>query len=122
MIKLLKDYPKAGEVIKNHFLNEMLNSLNDANLPEDFKEHVRAQSIDDERIANMLGSAPRALFDAFDENGIHISIIFDTDVFKWAVNDKNGDKVYLFRKFAEHAAVEEAFKLLNDSLTDVEQS
>ena len=123
MIQLLKDYPKAGEVIKTHFLNEMLKSLNDENLPEDFKDHVRLQGMDDDRFVSILGNAPRALFDVFDNNRIYISIVFDHDnqIFWFGVNDKNSEKKYLFRKSAEQAAIIEAFKILNDALTDVEQ-
>lgn len=118
MLELLKTYPEAGKVVKDHFLSKMLDSLNDDNLPEDFKEHVKSMGMEDERIDKIVGSAPRSLFDVFDENEIFINITHDhTDkVFRWSVNGEVDSKNYIYRKAAETDAIAEAFKLLNDKL------
>ena len=50
MLELLQKYPEATKAVKSYYLEIMLNSLNDASLPEDFKDHVRAQGIDDDKI------------------------------------------------------------------------
>lgn len=116
MLELLKTYPEAGKVVKDHFLSRMLEGLNDDNLPEDFKEHVKSMGMEDERIAKMVGSSPRALFDVFDENQIYINIIYDPNqhLFKYDVNGEMSNGLYAFRKAAELDAIAEAFKLLND--------
>jgi len=118
MLELLQKYPEAGKVVKNHFLSRMLDSLNDDNLPDDFKEHVRAMGIDDDKVASMIGNAPRTMFDVFDDNELFINTTFDyTDrVFRWSVNGEMNSQTYIFRKAAEQDAVAEAFKLLNEKL------
>jgi hypothetical protein len=96
----------------------MLDSLNDDNIPDDFKEHVRNMGIEDEKIAKMIGNAPRSMFDVFDENDLFINVTFDhTDrMFRWSVDGQMDSQTYIFRKAAEQEAVAEAFKLLNERL------
>ena len=118
MLELLKKYPEAGKVVKDHFLSRMLENLNDDNIPDDFKEHVRAMGIEDEKVASMVGSAPRSMFDVFDDNGLFINILFDNErnLFTWSINGQTNSQNYIFRKAAEQEAVAEAFKLLNEKL------
>jgi polyribonucleotide nucleotidyltransferase len=118
MLELLQKYPEAGKVVKDHFLSKMLDSLNDDNIPDDFKEHVRNMGIEDEKIARMVGNAPRSMFDVFDENDLFINVTFDhTDrMFRWSVDGQMDSQTYIFRKAAEQEAVAEAFKLLNERL------
>jgi hypothetical protein len=118
MLELLKKYPEAGKVVKDHFLSKMLENLNNDNIPEDFKEHVLAMGIEDEKVAGMVGNAPRSMFDVFDENKLFINITFDNErsVFTWSVNGQADSQLYVFRKPAELDAVAEAFKLLNEKL------
>jgi len=118
MLELLQKYPEAGKVVKDHFLKRMLDSLNDDNIPDDFKEHVRNMGIEDEKVAKMIGNAPRSMFDVFDENDLFINVTFDhTDrMFRWSVDGQIDSQTYIFRKAAEQEAVAEAFKLLNERL------
>jgi polyribonucleotide nucleotidyltransferase len=118
MLELLQKYPEAGKVVKDHFLKKMLDGLNNDNIPEDFKEHVRNMGIEDEKVAKMIGSAPRSLFDVFDENELFINVTFDNErnLFNWSVNGKIDSQNYIFRKAAEQEAVAEAFKLLNEKI------
>ena len=118
MLELLKKYPEAGKVVKDHFLKKMLHRLVDENIPTDFKEHVLKMGIEDEKIDKMIGSAPRSMFDVFDENETFINITFDhTDkVFRWSINGEVDSQSHIFRKAAETDAVAEAFKLLNERL------
>ena len=118
MLKLLQSYPEAAKVVKGYYLELMLNNLNEDSLPEDFKEHVRAQGIDDNKIASVIEVSPRSLFDVFDDNGVFINITFDHEhrVFRYSVDGEVDSGMYLFRKAAEEAAVTEAFKILNERL------
>jgi hypothetical protein len=118
MLKLLQSYPEAAKVVKGYYLELMLNNLNEDSLPEDFKEHVRAQGIDDNKIASVIEVSPRSLFDVFDDNGVFINITFDHEhrVFRYSVDGEVDSQNYLFRKAAEEAAVTEAFKILNERL------
>lgn len=118
MLKLLIDYPEAGKVVKDHFLSRMLDGLNNDNIPDDFKEHVKNIGIDNDKIDKMFGDAPRSMFDVFDENQMYINIIHDGEqnVFKYSVNGEMSNSIYIYRKAAELDAVAEAFKLLNEKL------
>lgn len=124
MLDLLKNYPEAGKVVKDHFLSKMLEGLNDENLPEDFKEHVRSMGMEDDRIVKLVGEAPRSLFDVFDENQIYINIIYHSEqnMFKYDVNGEMSSLFYTDRKTAERYAVADAFKLLNEKLCQQTQS
>jgi len=73
-IELLQENPESSKLICKYYLEIMLESLNDDNLPEDFKAHVREQGIDEDKIAAIIDSNPRNLFDFFDDQGIFINI------------------------------------------------
>jgi hypothetical protein len=123
MLELLKKYPKAAAVVKSHFLEIMLESLNTDSLPDDFKEHVRMQGINDDMVKKVLEKAPRNMFDVFDDNDMFINITFDHEdrVFRYSVDGEVDSQNYLFRRAAEEAAITEAFSLLNQKLTEDEK-
>lgn len=121
-MELLEKYPKAAKVVREYYLEKLITSLN-AELPDDFKEHVRQQGITNEKIAKIIDNQARALFDVFDENEIYVQIPIVFDIhgklqdFRFAVNKEiNQGYIYKTRKEAEKAAVEEAFALLEEKL------
>jgi len=121
-MELLETYPKAAVKVREWFLEKMLDSLKqtDDTVPEDFKEFVRQQGIDNERVAKILGANPRTLFDVFDENQLYIKIDVFTGEnikFNWSINsEEGGTSFYGSRKEAETDAVSKAFQMLNDRL------
>jgi hypothetical protein len=116
-LQLLKDHPKVATVIMQFYLDKLLEGLKDDSLPDDFKDMVRQQGIDDEKIAVFINSSPRNLFDVFDDHKVHINIVKLTDGYYWAINQAdNWESSYSSRKEAEWAAIQEASKLLNDKL------
>lgn len=117
VLEMLETYPKSAIVVKQWFLEKMLESLNDDSLPEDFKEHVRSMGIDNDKVAGMVEHSPRALFDVFDEHKIFIQINVNTPYFSYSIN--GGDVIsgsWDLRKDAERSAVQQAFNLLNEKL------
>jgi hypothetical protein len=124
MLELLKKYPEAAKEVKSYYLELMLESLNNESLPEDFKDHVRAQGIDDEKIAKIAEGSPRNLFDVFDVNGIFIEISVSHNDFSYKIypRDQNFLDViwYHTRKEAEEIAIKDAFQLLNEKLCQTE--
>lgn len=121
MLELLQKYPEAARVVKSYYLDLMLSSINNEDLPEDFKEHVRAQGIDDDKIAVIIGSSPRSLFDVFDDNGLCIQITGDNTVgWFWEVDGTIDNAVCNSRKEAEKLAVEESFRILNEQICQTE--
>lgn len=126
-IELLEKYSKAATVIKQWFLEKMLESLKDETLPETFKEYARQQEIDNDKIGKLIDGNPRTLFDVFDENGIIIYfMIFSSPEgvkFSGAIHIGHDEvkpnpigKQCNTRKEAELFAIEVAFKLLNEKL------
>ena len=122
--ELLETYDKAAIVIKQFYLSHMLESLNDENLPENFKDFVKEQGIDNDTVAVMLTASPRTFFDVFDSNGVYIEILVGYSKkeaeFTYGVIDDNEmntePTMYNSRIEAERVAVEKAFKILNDKL------
>jgi hypothetical protein len=116
---LLETYPKAADIVKQHFTEKLLESLNNADLPDDFKEFARQQQIDNDKIGELIDSQPRGLFDVFDDNSvfIQISVDLENNCFRYSFD---GGRVesndYTTRKEAEIAAVEKAFEILNDKI------
>lgn len=116
-IELLEKYDKAAIVIKQFYLNVMLESLKDESLPESFKEYAREAGIDNDKIAAFIDAQPRGLFDVFDANKVYIQIIVYPDKkFTYNVNELGTTKSFNTRKEAEAAAVEGAFEILNNKL------
>ena len=119
---LLETYPKAAKVIKQHFVDQLVNSLKDADLPEDFKEFARQQEIDDDKIGGLIDAQPRGLFDVFDNNGVYITtpVAAADGYFRWEINSEaevyETSEYLNNRKMAEIAAVEKAFEILNNSI------
>jgi hypothetical protein len=121
-IELLETYPKAATVIKEFYYGKMINSLQEDNdIPQEFKDMVKAQQFDSEYVATFIDNNPRFLFDIFDANGIFISIKYSLDGFTWSnmqsdASELKDTTIYLFRKEAETVAVEKAFEILNNKL------
>lgn len=116
-IELLTTYPKAGQVIKQWFLEQMLDGLNDKDLPEDFKTYVREQDINNDKIGKLIELSPRALYDVFDDHKVIIDITyFQGPTFWFSINCSVDDTKFETRKECERAAIQQAFKILNEKL------
>ena len=122
MIKLLETYPEAAKLITSYYLEKLLLSLDDSSLPEDFKDHVRAQGVSIDKIAVLAEASPRTLFDVFDENGLFIEIRISNEEFSYKIFPRDFDFLdvtwYSNRKEAELMAISDAFKLLNEKLCE----
>ena len=123
-IDLLETYPIASEAIRVYYLEILLSTLNDKNLPEDFKAHVREKGVSNTDIVNVYKNSPRQLMDVFDDNGVYIEILLKMDdenvLFGWRILPRDEDFIDIQwsndRKEVERYAIADAFKLLNDKL------
>ena len=124
-LELLEAYPKAAVAIKEFYYGKMVDSLSeDSDIPQDFKDMVKAQQFDSEYIATFIDNNPRFLFDIFDSNAVYIEILVDYSKndaeFTYGVIDDDEmnteSTIYNSRVEAEKVAVEKAFQLLNDKL------
>ena len=121
-IELLEQNPESAKLICSYYLEVMLESLNDDSLPEDFKDHVRSQGMDNNNIAAILDGNPRNLFDFFDSRKIYVDVRpFTNGLFSYSVISdiatSGSSEVYKTRKEADKEAVEEAIRLLEIVLT-----
>jgi hypothetical protein len=121
--ELLETYPKAAAAIKEFYYGKMIESLEEDNdIPQEFKDMVQAQQFDSEYVATFIDTNPRFLFDIFDSNNINIVIHVYTEepptefAFSIPQDNLDYDQLYPTRKEAEAAAIEEAFKILNEQL------
>ena len=129
MNDLLETYPAVTEVIKTWFVKKMIESLNTDKVPEEFKEHMRKEGVNNDKLAIMLRSNPRMLFDVFDNYGLYINIIATplenvSAEFSYIILplprdfELTGLTQYSERKNAEKDAIIDAIKLLNNKLCD----
>ena len=122
-LELLESYDKACLVVKQFYLNKLLESLKSEDVPDYYKEFVKAQDFGNQDIAKMIEANSRNLFDVFDSNDIYIEILVDhtkADV-EFAATVIDGDIYacpgnYKHRIEAEKVAVEKAFEMLNKKL------
>lgn len=117
MLELLENHPKTAIVIKQWLLDKLLESLKDDSLPEDFKQHVREQGMENDKVAKILNGSPRALFDVFDSHKVYVETIVDElGGFWWKIGETKSTCGYEFRINCDKAAIEESFKLLEAKL------
>ena len=117
-LELLQENPDAAKIIKEYYVNLMLNTLDESLLPENFKDFLREQGIDDEKVAQMMEANARNVYDVLDENGFVISMNWDMpfNKFYFYINDGKYYKHYDTRKEAENAAVTSAIRQLQDKI------
>ena len=126
-LELLEKYPLAGKVVKDWFLKSMIDSFKDDTVPEEFKQFMLEQGIEDDKVGTLIDVNPRMLLDVFDENDVIIQIIpIKEDKVKYLSRVNQFETPYDFRrpyftrKEAELFAIEAAFEILENKLTPKE--
>lgn len=123
--ELLEKNPLATEVIRTWFFNQMIASLSDETVPEEFKEMMKQEGVTNERMATFIDVQPRTLFDVFDDNHILIEIfrplnegsIYPSNYFSYKIGNISPVLIEKTRKEAELIAVEAAFEILENKLS-----
>jgi hypothetical protein len=121
-LELLEKNPNVAKLICSYYLEIMLESLKDENLPEEFKDSVREQGIDNDKIGVIIDSNPRNLFDFFDSHNMYINVTsFSDGSFSYSIianiGTSGSSEVYKTRKEADKVSVEIAIKQLESTLT-----
>jgi hypothetical protein len=130
-LDLLESHPASTEIVRAWFMERMIESLQDETVPDEFKNFMREQGIQNDKLATMIDANPRMLLDVFDENDIIIYfMIFSSPQgvkFSGAIHTGNDEvkpnsigKQYNTRKEAEIFAIEAAFEILETKLTPKE--
>ena len=115
-IELLEKYPESAKIIRAWFLEKMIESLQTADVPDEFKDMMRETGIEDDKLSIMIDSNPRMLLDVFDDNDIIISISYSSK-FMIAINGFDHGERYKTRKEAELVAIDAAFEILENKLS-----
>jgi hypothetical protein len=117
-LELLQENPHAAKVIKEYYVELMLNSLDESSLPENFKDFLKEQGIDEDKVAQMMEANARNVYDVLDENGFVISITYDAtfEKFSWYINGDQHKIICSTRKEAENQAVASAVYRLERKL------
>lgn len=117
-IELLNSHPFCRNAIYNWYLGKFFDNLKNADIPEEYKERLSEIEIDDKQLATLVNNNPRSLFDLFDEHNVFIDIDYFEGSFWWKVGNGINVKNYANRISAERDAIIEAFKILEDVLTN----
>jgi hypothetical protein len=120
-IELLEQNPNTAKLICSYYLEMMIESLKHEGLPEDFKESIREEGIDNSNVGAILDGNPRNLFDFFDKHGIFINISttnngksYQCDVSRDLKGQSQGANT---RKEADLKGVILAIEMLEEELT-----
>ena len=121
--EMLDANPKAASKVHDFYLNQMLNALDNQDLPDHFKEYLEEKGISMDNIADMMDANPRQLFDVFDEYDIIISITYNrkSSKFCYFVNEDKNKLQFSTRKEADKDAVSTALTLLETKLNPLEK-
>jgi len=122
--ELFEKYPKAGKVVVEYFTKIFMDSLNNEDITDEFKEMAKTEVLNSEYIQDFIEGNPRGLFDVFDSNSVYIEILIDLTkddaLFSYVIDGDMMSNVegvlYNSRIEAEKVAIEKAFQLLNDKL------
>jgi hypothetical protein len=121
-LELLEKYPAAANVIKEWFLKSMIESFKDETVPEEFKQFMLEQGIEDDKVGTLIDVNPRTLFDVFDENDIVIeTLLYPSKEFTVVIGRQATTNSWKTRKEAELFAVEAAFEILENQLSPKEE-
>ena len=121
--ELLEQNPESAKLICSYYLEIMIESLKHEGLPEDFKESIREEGIDNNNVGAIIDGNPRNLFDFFDIHGMYINIttFSDTLFFTYSIMYETAtalsNDVYRTRKEADKGAIETTIKNLELRLT-----
>jgi hypothetical protein len=121
-LELLEKYPLSGKVVSNWFINQMLESLKDESLPEEFRKTLSEEGIGNDKLGTLIDVNPRVLFDVFDENKIFIeTFLFPDETFGIKLGNQGTTNSWKTRREAEVFSVECAFELLENKLSPTEE-
>jgi len=117
-LELIVKYPLAGKKVKEWFFKSMLESFKDDTVPDEFKEFMLEQGIEDDKIGILIDVNPRMLLDVYDDNKIFIEIlIYPNEEFTCKIGNQATTQSWKTRKEAELFGVEAAFEILENKLS-----
>ena len=120
-LELLEKHPLAANVVRDWFINQLLESFKDETVPEGFKQYMLDQGIDNDKVGTLIDVNPRNLLDVFDENEIFISINITDRKFTYRIDNLVNPTEYSTRKECELISITIAFEILENQLSPKEE-
>ena len=118
-IELLEKHPLSATLIREWFLEKMLESLQTNDISEEFKEMMREAGVENDKIATLIDINPRMLLDVFDGNLIFIEIfLYPDNTFTCKIGKQGTTESWKTRKEAELFAIDIAFDILEEGLAN----
>ena len=122
-LELLEKHPLAANIVRDWFMNQMLESFKDETVPEGFKQYMLEQGIDNDKVGTLIDVNPRNLLDVFDENNIIIETsLYPNGEFTIKIGNEATTNSWKTRKESDLFAVEAAFEILENKLTPEEKT
>lgn len=120
MKELLESHPLTAKLIREHYTKSWLDSIEkSSHLPDDFLEFAKAFELDNDKIALIVQDQPRGLFDFFDAQAVRIWTKYTAKGWQIYINKVNFRGNFIERRDAERYSVEQAFKILEETLNNV---
>lgn len=120
-LELLEKHPLTAKVVRDWFLDQMLESFKDDSVPDGFKNYMREQGVENDKVGIMIDLNPRMLFDVFDDNKVFIEVyMFPDDTFTCKISNGATTQSWKTRREAEAFSIEAAFDILENKLTPKE--
>ena len=117
-IELLEKYTASAKIIRAWFLEKMIESLQTADVPDEFKDMMRETGIEDDKLSIMIDSNPRMLLDVFDDNDIVIeNSLYPDGTFTIKIGNQATTQSWKTRKESELFAIDAAFEILENKLS-----
>ena len=120
-LELLEKNPASAEIVRAWFMGKMIESLKDENVPDEFKDYMREQGIDNDKLGIMIDVNPRMLLDVFDEHEVFISINVVDRKFTYRIDNLVNPTEYSTRKECELISITRAFVILENKLSPKEE-
>ena len=121
-LELLEKHPESAEIVRAWFMGKMIESLKDENVPDEFKDYMREQGIDNDKLGTMIDLNPRMLLDVFDANDIIIETsLYPNGEFTIKIGNQATTNSWKTRKEAELFAIDAAFDILENKLSPKEE-
>jgi len=118
-LEMLEKYPLSGALIRAWFLEKMLESLETNAVSDEFKDMMREAGIENDKISILIDVNPRMLLDVFDDELIFIeTFLYPDNTFSCKIGKQATTNSWKTRKEAELFAIEAAFEILEEKLTD----
>jgi hypothetical protein len=118
-LELLEKYPLSAKVIKNWIMLQMMESFKDTSVPDEFKDFMLSQGVENDKVGTMIDAQPRMLFDVFDENNIIIeTFLYPDTTFTIKIGNQATTNSWKTRRESEVFAIDTAFEILEDRLNE----